>query len=212
MTPIIPMPSPRGTNHERLFMSPLRGAAYDARRGILGYDTQPTRSKACQVADRLVSLLSQDELSELGREVIKARDCKYGAAQDQEATATLDPDATRFGPNGTVQRKAQLNAGGSAMDSARRRRIAQDARWTSALTQAFARPGSPVYDARERRKLAADEATAKSLSERYPGFGAIGVQAAERDSNAGPHSMANDGRLVRSLEERYPDLKKIGFA
>ena len=45
-----------------------------------------------------------------------------------------------------------------------------------------------------------------------PDAAKIVVQPETVDRNAGPHSMANDGRLVRSLEERYPDLKKIGFA
>jgi hypothetical protein len=206
----IPMPSPLGTNHERLFISTPRGPAYDSRHGRLGYDAQPPASKACQLADQLVSLLSQDELSELGREVIKARDCKYGSAQDEEAPPSFDPNATKFGPNGTLVRKKALNAGGSAMDSARRRQIAMDAKWASALKGAFAK--GPVADYHRAKRMAADTAAVKSLADRYPGFGAIGVQAEEVDRKAGPHSLATDGRRVASLEERYPDLKKIGFA
>jgi hypothetical protein len=212
MTHMIPMPSPRGTNHERLFISAHRGPAYDARGGLLGYDAQPAPSKACQVADRLVNMLSQDELSELGREVIKARDAKMAAAQDVEAEASLDPYKTAAGVNWTSQRKKQLNAGGSAMDSKRRSQIAQDAHFGSVMKAAFARPGAAAFDAREKRKLAADAATMKSLEARFPDVAKITVHAETVDRNAGPHSMANDGRLVRSLEERYPDLKKIGFA
>jgi len=205
MTNVIPMPSPHGTNHERLFMSPLRGAAYDARGGLLGYDAQP--SKACQVADRLVNMLSQDELSELGREVIKARDAKRGASDEE---ASLDPNKTAAGVNWTLQRKKQLNAG--AMDAKRHRQIAQDAHFGSVLKAAFARPGSGTYDARERRKIAADAATMKSLEARFPDIAKIGIEAPLTDPKARLHSLATDGRLVRSLEERYPDLKKIGFA
>lgn len=205
---IIPMPSPRGTNHERLFISAHRGPAYDARGGILGYDAQPMPSKACQVADRLVSLLSQDELSELGREVIKARDGKMGAAQDEEAAPSFDPNDERFGPNGTLQRKRQLNAGGSAMDAKRRRRrIAQDARWTSALTQAFARPGSATYDARARRKIAADAAIMKSLEARFPDIAKIGIEARCTDPKAGPHRLATDGRINARLDALYGPVK-----
>ena len=52
------------------------------------------------------------------------------SAQDDEGRS-FDPNDERFGPNGTLQRKKQLNG---AQD-AKRRRIAQDARWTSALTR-----------------------------------------------------------------------------
>jgi hypothetical protein len=198
------MPSPRGTNYERLYISAHRGPAYDSRRG-LGYDAQP--SNACQVADRLVNMLSQDELADLGREVIKARDAKRGAS-DEEADASLDPNKTAAGVNWTLQRKKQLNG---AQD-ARRRRVAQDAKFASVLKQAFARPGSATYDARERRKLAADASVTKSLADRYPGFGAIVVHAEEVDRHARPHSLAIDERRVASLAERYPGFGSIGFA
>jgi hypothetical protein len=208
MTYVIPMPSPRGTNHERLFVRPFRGPAYDARGGLLGYDAQPPQpSKACQVADRLVSLLSQDELSELGREVIKARDAKMAAAQDEEAAASLDPYKTAAGVNWTLQRKKQLNAGGSAMDEKRRRQITQDAHFGSVMKAAFARPGTATYDARERRKLAADAATTRSLAERFPGFDRIGVQPMETDPHARPHRLAIDSSINARLDALYGPVR-----
>src|ERR1700722_12263128 len=107
---LIPMPSPNGTNYERLFINASRGAAYDAKRG-LGYDAQPEPSPAAKVAKILVDCLSQDELNELGREVVKARD------------ASLDPYATRAVPASEIKR--ERNSGGSAMDRRRRARIDQ---------------------------------------------------------------------------------------
>ena len=121
------------------------------------------------------------------------------------------PYASAKSANFTGEHKKRLNAGGSAMDAKRRRRIAMDAKWASAMKQVFARPGSATYDQRERQD-GSDAATMKSLAERFPDAAKIVVHAQTVDRNAGPHSMANDGRLVRSLEERYPDLKKIGFA
>jgi hypothetical protein len=64
-------------------------------------------------------------------------------AQDDEAAPSFDPNDERFGPNGTLQRKKQLNG---AQD-AKRRRIAQDARWTRTLKAAF-RPGGHGQGAR----------------------------------------------------------------
>ena len=194
---LIPMPSPNGTNYERLFINATRGAAYDAKRG-LGYDAQPEPSPAAKVAKILVDCLSQDELNELGHEVVKARD------------ASLDPYATRAVPASEIKR--ERNSGGSAMDSRRPARIAQDARFGSALKSAFARPGSAAFDARERRKLAADTAVKKSLFERFPDVGRIVVHAEEVDRHARPHSMAIDSQRVASLAERYPGFGSIGFA
>src|ERR1700727_2469662 len=193
----IPMPSPNGTNFERLFISAPRGAAYDAKRG-LGYDAQPEPSPAAKVAKILVDCLSQDELNELGHEVLKARN------------ASLDPYATRAVPASEIKR--ERNSGGSAMDSRRRARIAQDARWTSALTGAFARPGSAAFDARQRRELASNAAVRKSLIERFPDIARIEVHAEEVDQHSRPHSMAIDSRRVASLAERYPGFGSIGFA
>jgi hypothetical protein len=213
MPMITPLSSPRGTNRERLYIDAAwlghSGIAYDSKFG-LARDEQPESSKASQIAQQLVGMLSQDELTELGNEVVKARNCKYGAAKDEDPS--LNPYASAKSANFTGEQKKRLNAGGSAMDSARRRRIAMDAKWASALKQVFARPGSATYDQRERRKMASDAATMKSFAERFPDAAKIVVQPETVDRNAGPHSMANDGRLVRSLEERYPDLKKIGFA
>ncbi len=194
MTNSIPMPSPRGTNHERLFISAHRGPAYDAHGGILGYDAQPEPSPAAKVAKILVDCLSQDELNELGREVVKARD------------ASLDPYATKAVPASQIKR--ERNSGGSAMDGRlRRRQIAQDSRWASALKGAFARPGTAIYDARERRKIAADAATTRSIEARYPGFGKIGVQAPEVDPKSGPHRLATDGAINARLDALYGPVK-----
>jgi hypothetical protein len=196
------MPSPSGHNRENLYAPAAwfprnPKGAYDSKNG-LGYDAQPEPSPAAKVAKILVDSLSQDELNELGHEVVKARD------------ASLDPYATKAVPASEIKR--ERNSGGSAMDSRRRARIAQDAKFASVMKQAFARPGSKTYDRIERRKIAADAAVKNSLTERYPDIARIGIEAPQVDPKAGPHSMANDGRLVRSLEERYPDLKKIGFA
>jgi hypothetical protein len=208
-THLVPMPSPSGRNRENLYAPAAwfprnPTAAYDSRRGL---DAQPESSKADQVAKRLVDTLSQDELAALGNAVCRARDAKYGGgARDEEAS--LDPNATRQGVNGTLKQKANLNG---AQD-ANRRRIAQDARWTSALTGAFARPGSKTYDQRERKKMAADAAVKKSLFERFPDIARIGVQPLETDPHARPHSMAIDSRRVASLEERYPGISRIGLS
>jgi hypothetical protein len=212
MSKLFALPSPKNTNRERLFSDAAwlapRGPAYDNVNGLGGpaSSSQPEASKADQVAGHIVGTLSQDELEELGRAVCKARDAKYGAAQDD---AILDPYATTAKPASAIKR--EKNSGG-AMDSKRRKAMAADAKWTSALTGAFARPGSKTYDRIERRKIAADAAVKKSLIERYPDIARIGIEAPQVDPSAGPHSMATDGRLNRSLEERYPQLKKIGFA
>ena len=182
-----------------------RGVAYDARRG-LGYDA-PMPSNAATVARMLTDILSQDELTELGHEVVKARDCKYGAAADEEAQPSFDPNDERFGPNGTLQRKKQLNG---AQD-AKRRRVAQDAHFAGVLKDAFARPGSAAFDARERRKIAADAAVDKQLSDRFPGFTRIGVAPREYDPRDRP-AIATDSARLKSLAERYPGFGSIGFA
>ena len=229
---ITPLPSPTGSNRELLYVikggqrsSPtaaydsLRSSAYDdidtvdqicawvgenlgvedQNRLVQRLAAQPAPfaqddNPAAKVARILVNSLSQDELNELGREVVKARD------------AVLDPYSTRAVP--ARERKRQLNAG-SAMD-AKRRRIAQDAaRWTSALTGAFARPGSKTYDQRERRKIAADAATFKSLSERYPDIARLVIEAPQVDPKAGPHRLATDGKINASLDARFG---KVVFA
>src|ERR1700722_14372177 len=162
MAKIYALPSPKNTNRERLYSDAAwlapRGAAYDSANGL-----QPEPSPAAKVAKILVDCLSQDELNELGSEVVKARD------------ASLDPYDTRAVHASEIKR--ERNSGGSAMDSRRRPRIAQDAKIASVMKQAFARPGSATYDARERRKIAADAAVAKSLAERFPGIGRIEVHA-----------------------------------
>jgi hypothetical protein len=214
MPTISPLPSPHKTNHERLYI--LRGGARRSN-PTAAYDTKGRHPHlAYDEADRVGELfgwicknLTDDEKADL---FDRLGSSPAPQAADEEAEASLDPNATRAGVNWTLQRKRQLNAGGSAMDSKRRRQIAQDAHFASVLTAAFARPGSRTYDSRERIKLAHDAKTMSSLAERFPDVAKIVVHAEEVDRNAGPHSMANDGRLVRSLEERYPDLKKIGFA
>lgn len=204
------MPSPLKTNRENLFINAPSSAAYDNVNGLGGpaSSSQPAASKADRVARMIVDTLSQDELAELSNAVLKARDTKYGTAQDEEAS--LNPYATRAVPASEVKR--ERNSGGSAMDAKRRRQIAHDSKFASVMKSAFARPGSATYDARQRRQLAADEAVKMSLEARYPDIARIGIEAPQVDPKAGPHNMATDARLVRSLEERYPDLKKIGFA
>ena len=81
---------PSRTNRERLYIDAAwlghSGIAYDSKFG-LARDEQPEPSKASQIAQQLVGMLSQDELTELGNEVVKARDCKYGAAKDEDPVA-----------------------------------------------------------------------------------------------------------------------------
>ena len=194
------MPSPSGHNRENLYAPAAwfprnPKGAYDSRSGL---DAQPEPSPAAKVARIFVDCLSQDELNELGREVVKAHN------------ASLDPYATKADPDSQIKR--ERNSGGSAMDGRRRRQIAQDSRWASALKGAFARPGSKTYDRIERRKIAADAATTRSIEARYPDLAKIGIEPPFADPKAGPHRLATDGKINASLEERYPDLKKIGFA
>jgi hypothetical protein len=194
---LVPMPSPSGHNRENLYAPAAwfprnPKGAYDSKNG-LGYDAQPEPSPAAKVAKILVDSLSQDELNELGHEVVKARD------------ASLDPYATKAVPASEIKR--ERNSGGSAMDSRRRARIAQDAKWASAMKGAFARPGSATYDARERRQLAADAAVKKSLAERYPGISRIEVHAEEKDRNAGPHRLATDSSINARLDALYGPVK-----
>ena len=62
---------------------------------------------------QLVGMLKQDELTELGNEVVKARNCKYGAAKDEDPS--LNPYASAKSANFTGEQKKRLNAGGSAI-------------------------------------------------------------------------------------------------
>jgi hypothetical protein len=208
MPAISPLPSPRGTNHEQLYSDAAwlgrSGIAYDSKFG-LARDEQPEPSKASQIAQQLVGMLSQDELAELGNEVVKARDCKYGAAKDEEPS--LNPYASAKSANFTGEQKKRLNAGGSAMDSKRRRQIAMDAKFVSVMKQVFARPGSATYDARERRKLAADAVTISSLAERFPDVAKIVVHAETADRNAGPHRLATDSSINSRLDALYGPVK-----
>jgi hypothetical protein len=208
MPMITPLSSPRGTNRERLYIDAAwlghSGIAYDSKFG-LARDEQPEPSKASQIAQQLVGMLSQDELTELGSEVAKARDVKYGAAKDEDPS--LNPYASAKSANFTGEQKKRLNAGGSAMDAKRRHRIAQDAKFASAMKAAFARPGSSAYDSRERRKIAADSATMKSLAERFPDVAKIVVHAPTVDPKAGPHSLANDSTINARLDAMYGPVK-----
>jgi hypothetical protein len=188
-----PLPSPTGRNAERLFSDAAwlapRGPAYDSANGL-----QPEPSPAAKVAKILVDSLSQDELNELGHEVVKARD------------ASLDPYATRAVPASEVKR--ERNSGGSAMDARRRARIAQDAKFASAMKGAFA-PGATARSI--ERKHAFDRALGSTIEQRL-GIKLPDVAPLERNPDALPHSLASDAKINASLEERFPQLKKIGFA
>jgi hypothetical protein len=194
---ISPMPSPRGTNREQLYI--LRGGArrsspkgaYDAKGGPrLAYDeVDSVKQLHAWIVENL------DDAAQ-ARLVQALADTRRGA-QDEEAAPSLNPNATRHGVNATQQRKAALTA--------------QDARFGAVLKKAFARPGSAAFDARQRRKLAADSAIIKSLAERYPGFGKIDVAALFTDPMA-RRVVATDAAQLKSIEERYPDIAKIGFA
>ena len=186
------------------------GPAYDAKPGLrrparrLGYDADidPVEKIAAWVIANL-----DDAAQARLIERLAARPAPF--AQDDEAAASLDPNATRAGVNQTLERKRQLNG---AQD-AKRRRITQDnARWTSALTGAFARPGSSAFDARQQREMAADAATKASLFARFPDLSRVGVQPLETDPHARPHALAIDSRIEASLFARYPDLARIKFA
>ena len=110
MAYIIPMPSPLGTNYERLFLSPLRGAAYDARGGLLGYDKRPTRDAAQDPVAVLQKWVIENLDDAAQDRLIEALASKPSRpAQDDEADPSLDPNDERFGPNGTLQRKERLN-------------------------------------------------------------------------------------------------------
>jgi hypothetical protein len=141
METISALPSPRGTNHERLYI--LRGgarrsnpaAAYDAKGGRprLAYD-------AVDSVKQLHAWIVQNLDDAAQAQLVQAlADTRRGAAQDEEAAPSLNPNATRHGVNATRQQKANLTA--------------QDARFGRVLKQAFARPGSAAFDARQRRKL-----------------------------------------------------------
>jgi len=173
---LIPMPSPNGTNYERLFINASRGAAYDAKRG-LGYDAQPEPSPAAKVAKILVDCLSQDELNELGREVVKARD------------ASLDPYATRAVPASEIKR--ERNSGGSAMDGRRRARIAQDGKFASVLRAAF-KPGATAKAL--ERKHAMDAAITGTIEQRS---GSSCSKSTPTGSRTTPESARRIGFLPR---------------
>ena len=214
MTKLYALPSPKNTNVERLYSDAAwlapRGPAYDARHGFrrpagqLGYDADidPVEKIAAWVIANLDDA-AQSRLIER----LAARPAPF--AQDDEAAASLDPNATRAGVNQTLERKRQLNG---AQDAKRRRSTQDNARWTSALTGAFARPGSARYDQLERRKLAADAAVKELLFKRFPDISKVGVQPLETDPHARPHALGIDSRIEASLFARYPDLARIKFA
>jgi hypothetical protein len=136
MTKRYALSSPKNTNIERLYSDAAwlapRGPAYDAVGGL----EQSEPSHAAKVARMITDCLSRDELADLGREVVKARDAKYGAAQDEEPS--LDPNASR---SNVPAQAARLRAGASAVDSRRRKQVAMDSKFASVLKAAF-RPGT----------------------------------------------------------------------
>lgn len=208
MPMITPLPSPRGTNHERVFIlkcgarrSPT--AAYDSKGrhpGLAYDDVDPVNELFGWITQNLDDA-AQNRLIEM----LASKPSR--PAQDDEAAPSLDPNSTRAGVNWSLQRKRQLNAGGSAMDSKRRRQIAQDAHFGSVMKAAFARPGSATYDAREKRKIAADAATMKSLEARFPHVAKITVHAETVDRNAGPHRLATDSSINARLDALYGPVK-----
>jgi hypothetical protein len=206
MAYIIPMPSPRGTNHERLYISPLRGAAYDARSGLLGYDKRAARDAAQDPVAVLQKWVVENLDDDAQNRLIEALASKPSRpAQDDEAAASLDPNASR---SNVPAQAARLRAGTSAMDSKRRKAMATDAKWASAMMGAVARPGSKAYDAREPRRIGSDAAVTRSLEARYPDIARIGIEAEERDRNSRPHSLATDA-VNASLDARFG---KVVFA
>jgi hypothetical protein len=201
---IRPMPSPNGTNREKLYvLQGGRGAlnrrenygmAFDARRGM-AYDTLGAKPSDDNV-NQLCSWIEENLSDEDRQRLIETLANRPAPAQDDDPV--VDPMQTRGKAPGERL----------SMDAAAAKSL-----FGSVLKQAFAKPITPVakYRAKEVR-LAADAARVKSLGERVPGFGAIDVMPMESDPHARPHRLAHDGRTVASLEDRFPDLKKIGFA
>ena len=157
-------------------------------------EDEPSLNPAAKVAKILVDCLSQDELNELGREVVKARD------------ASLDPYATRAVPASQI--KLERNGGGgSAMDAKRRKQVAQDANCARVMKGAF-RPG--VTAKALERKHAMDAAVTSTIEQR------LGIRLPEIDTY-GARDDARVGTSNRvsseaSLFERYPMLARVGFA
>src|ERR1700733_5738889 len=104
MTNSIPMPSPRGTNHERLFISAHRGPAYDARGGLLGYDKRLARDAAQDPVAVLHKWVCENLDDAAQARLVQAMADTRRGAQDEEAAPSFDPNDERFGLNGTLQR------------------------------------------------------------------------------------------------------------
>jgi hypothetical protein len=109
MPTISPLPSPRGTSHERLYI--LRGgarrsptAAYDSRGrdpGLAYDDVDPVNELFGWITQNLDDA-AQNRLSEM----LAAK-----PAQDEEAAPSLDPNATRAGVNWTSAAQAPTQCG-----------------------------------------------------------------------------------------------------
>jgi hypothetical protein len=127
MPMITPLPSLAGRTTSAFTLTPY-GLAAPASRTTASTVlpvTSSLRQRLCLTGswsahDWIMGNLSSDEQCSLVNMMANTR---KGAA-DEEAAPSFDPNATRFGPNGTVKRKVQLNAGGSAMDAKSRRQIA----------------------------------------------------------------------------------------
>jgi hypothetical protein len=186
----IPLPSPLGTNREKLFLTIHRapGAAYDSRRGIypkLAYD-DATHGGIEAIKKFISSRLEPEDMAKFERMIAALND----SAQDEYADPTLDPDGD---PNRTRTRKQELNEGsGSAMDAMINR----------ALQKQFGRGVSAPRAA---------TTNVVALDQRFPGIGRIGVQPVGYDPNARPRTETNTARL-ESLAQRYPGFGSIGFA
>jgi hypothetical protein len=123
----IPMPSPNGTNYEKLFVdAPRRGAAYDSKGGLrrpvrrLGYDASPVQLAATSGMDP-VHMLASWCIAHLDRDA-QQRLCEYLSQQpaDAQDDASLDPYDTRAKPPTNASGKTPR----PGMDSAYERKMA----------------------------------------------------------------------------------------
>jgi hypothetical protein len=203
MTLITPLPSPRGTNRERLYI--IKGgarrsgqeAAYDERGGLLRSGNYDDVDPVQQIADWVTANLDDEAQARL----IERLAARPAPAQDDEPS--LDPYATRQGVNRTLERKRQLNG---AQD-AKRRRIAQDTKFASVLKASF-KPGTQAKALEGRHAM--DAAIASIVEQRLkiklPAIDAYGVR---EDARVG---TSNRATTDADLFKRYPSLARIGFA
>jgi len=94
---LIPMPSPRGTNHERLFINAPRGGAYDAKGGLrrtrLGYDASPETQDPVHTLFAWITAHLDDAAQSRLIELLAAKSEPF--AQDNEAAPSFDPMQTK---------------------------------------------------------------------------------------------------------------------